>query len=143
MIDAETNSSVFSDIPSDFNMSYSEIIRAKEEKSKKIKEMLLKKDALNENNILDIDDLFYNENKIKIENKDKEIKSENNNNDNYEDKSKNKDKENDDNEIESKINKKIVDDKNINIKIGRRKKSIKFNSSFEYWFKFFEQNFNK
>ena len=127
LIDAETNSSVFSDIPSDFNMSYSEIIRAKEEKSKKIKEMLLKKDALNENNILDIDDLFYNENKIKIENKDKEIKSENNNNDNYEDKSKNKDKENDDNEIESKINKKIVDDKNINknIKNKIKKKQIK------------------
>ena len=91
LIDAETNSSAFSDIPSNFNMSYSEIKRVKEEKSKKIREILQNKETLNENNIFDIDDLFFYENKKKDENKikEKEMKSMNNN-DIYKEESKKK-----------------------------------------------------
>ena len=64
-ISIETNSSIYSDIPSDFSMSFSEIKREKEEKSKKIKEIIQNKDMLNEYNILDIDELFFNVKKTK------------------------------------------------------------------------------
>ena len=65
IINTETNSSMFSDIPSDFTMSYSEIQREKKEKTKKIREIAENKENLNESNIIDIDELFFNINKIK------------------------------------------------------------------------------
>ena len=126
LIDAETNSSVFSDIPSNFNMSYSEIKRVKEEKSKKIREILQNKETFNENNIFDIDDLFFYENKKKDENKikEKEMKSMNNN-DIYKEESKKEDKKNDDNQIVNEINRKVMNDKNKKIQNKISTKPIK------------------
>ena len=121
-INTETNSSVFSDIPSDFSMSYSEIKKEKEEKTKKIRQIAQNKEFYDESNILDIDELFFNIKKnknkeenminkeedskenIKIKEKDLPIKKE-------DDKDNNKEKE----FIKIEDNKKINVEKNINI----------------------------
>ena len=115
-VNTETNSSMFSDIPSDFNMSYSEIKKEKEEKAKQIREIIENTDNFNESKIIDIDELFFNGNKTKQEKKvikkksielDKEI-------DNNETDIKIKDNEK---EKQKKIedNKKIDDKKNVNM----------------------------
>ena len=59
----ETNSSLFSDIPSDLSMSYSEMKREKEENAKKIKKIMDNKDKYNfdaDANIFDLDQFLLN-----------------------------------------------------------------------------------
>ena len=98
-IDTETNSSVFSDIPSDLSMSYSEMKKQKEENHKRIKKVFENQDIFNDANIIDIDELFFKvdkpEEKNNIDNNNKNKSKEISNNEDSKD---NEEKENEINE---------------------------------------------
>ena len=120
-IDTETNSSVFSDIPSDLSMSYSEMKKQKEENHKRIKKVFENQDIFNDANIIDIDELFFKTDKPE----------EKNNNDNN---NKNKSKEISNNEEsidnvdnENEINEEEEDDKDTFIVYDNKDKSVKKN----------------
>ena len=133
-INTDTNSSVYSDIPGNFNMSDSELKREKEEKSKKLKEIIGNKNIFNETSISDIDELFFNKKIIKDNDKDeKMINKEDFNNKEKDLKNKEDDiiNYNDIKNKKSDDNKKMIDINmsNILIKNKIKKRKIKYTQS--------------
>ena len=117
---SETNSSVYSDIPSDLSISYTQLKKEKEEKSKKIRQLLENIDNYNLdeiNNIYDIDELFLKQKKKEENNNEddninkKELKK----NENINDKIEIKKEENIDDKLPNKSDENKISRKNVNI----------------------------
>ena len=132
IIDSDTNSSVFSDIPSDLSMSYSEMIKEKEENAKKIKKFIENNEIFNDENIIDIDELFFKSDKLEeknnYDNNKNESKEINDNNDN--EKEEKQEEDNKDTFIvydnKGKFDNKKVNMTNLMIKDKIKKRKIKY-----------------
>ena len=101
----ETNSSLYSDIPSDLSISYSEIKKEKEQQINRIKE-LLEKNTKNKRNKFNFDEFIFSQNDVE-EKKEKNIKKK---------------------EIITNKNKLIENDKKL-IENGKKSKNININIS--------------
>ena len=138
-IDSETNSSVFSDIPSDLSMSYSEMKKQKEENAKKIKKVFQNQEMFDDANIIDIDELFFKKNEPEEKNnndnnknKSKEIDNNGDNEDNIDNANEINEEEEDDKDTfivydnKEEFDKKKVNITNLMIKDKIKKRKIKY-----------------